>query len=60
MLQEYHDIFCDVKEILFRRKKSLRVERLDGIKGVDNEGFKRLEDDFYPSAFGREVTDSKG
>ena len=45
-LQEAHDIFGDVDELLSHQKKSLKSKGLDGVEGIDDKGFKRLKDEF--------------
>ena len=46
-LQEAHDIFGNVDEPFSCQKQGLREKGLNGVEGIDDKGFKRLEDDFY-------------
>lgn len=58
-LQEAQDIFGDVDELLSRRKQGLRAKGVDGVEGVDDEGFKRLEDEFEPSILAEKYMTAK-
>lgn len=59
-LQEAQDIFGDVDELLSRRKQGLKARGFDGL-GVldDDQGARRLEDEFEPSILAEKYMTAK-
>ncbi|XP_057817210.1 transcription elongation factor SPT6-like isoform X2 [Cryptomeria japonica] len=59
-LQEAQDIFGDVDELLSRRKQGLKARGFDGLGGLDDDqGGRRLEDEFEPSILAEKYMTAK-